>query len=368
MKSIVFTMVVLIFSQSVFGKTVLTRNSLAEIEACKGRVELSLVRIWGDENTDDENQVFKFPISLAVSPDGLVYIADYQLDRIQVFDRQANFIRTISRNGQGPGDSHKLVWIAIDGDNNLVVADGGNTRVQAFTPQGKSLYIFRFGHFQPSQLAFTKKGEIVLYSAAKTLSSRSIIYIVDKKGTVLRELGVNTNQGKGMQDGGGAEGIRFALDKADNAYLNYYATPYFHKYSTMGESLMIVTYETPQKDPKVDLNQANGRAIVTGKVQRMVSPGIAIDEQNRIFLIMAQRPPLKEEIYLQAVNQLPNRPKQEVGKTDMYKLLVFNPAGKVIASRQLDIFCENMVVYQDRLFILDGMFTKQIYEYRVTFK
>lgn len=87
MKTLIFFCLVLSLLTNCFAKTTLSRNSLDEINACKGKVELSLVRIWNNEDSDDENQFFKFPMDVKIGKDGLVYIVDTDNHRIQVFDR-----------------------------------------------------------------------------------------------------------------------------------------------------------------------------------------------------------------------------------------------------------------------------------------
>jgi len=51
------------------------QNTLAEIEKCKDKISLKLVRIWGGDDTDDENQFFRFPIDIATVLRTLIIIA-----------------------------------------------------------------------------------------------------------------------------------------------------------------------------------------------------------------------------------------------------------------------------------------------------
>ncbi len=48
----------------------------------------------------------------------------------------------------------------------------------------------------------------------------------------------------------------------------------------------------------------------------------------------------------------------------MYGLMVFGADGKILAAKQLDIFCNEIAIYKDRIFMIDTTFAQLIYEYR----
>jgi hypothetical protein len=57
----------------------------------------------------------------------------------------------------------------------------------------------------------------------------------------------------------------------------------------------------------------------------------------------------------------------DIESTDLYRLLVFDSSGKVIAAEPLGVLCENIKVHRDRLFVIDTYATMKIYEYRIRF-
>jgi DNA-binding beta-propeller fold protein YncE len=79
------------------------------------------------------------PDYAAVSPDRKLYVTDQRGNRIQVFDLDGTFLRTIGGPGSGPGRFDQPEDLAFDKDGNLWVADGDNHRVQVLTPEGKFL-------------------------------------------------------------------------------------------------------------------------------------------------------------------------------------------------------------------------------------
>ncbi len=62
--------------------------------------------------TDPGN--FSKPTNVAVDKDGNLYVADTLNDRVEVFDADGNFIRTLGKNGDGPGDFARPKGIAVD--------------------------------------------------------------------------------------------------------------------------------------------------------------------------------------------------------------------------------------------------------------
>jgi DNA-binding beta-propeller fold protein YncE len=177
-----------VFSYTI-GQPIFVKNSLQEINAREGKIQLTLVRTWGGDEINDENQFFKFPGDVKVSQDGLIYIADSINNRIQVFDRKGNFKRSVGTAGQGPSDLLQPSSLDLDKNNNLIVSDSGNLRIQIFDSRGNYLNSFRFDNKRPTSIAVTKKNEIALYSFEKTFISSSLLYILDSKGKLLREIG-----------------------------------------------------------------------------------------------------------------------------------------------------------------------------------
>jgi DNA-binding beta-propeller fold protein YncE len=85
---------------------------------------------------------FQEPWGVAVAGDGTIFVADTWNGRIQVFDREGNFVRKwgyFNTTNGTLGDPLALFGprgIAIDSGGYLLVADTGNKRIVQFTPSG----------------------------------------------------------------------------------------------------------------------------------------------------------------------------------------------------------------------------------------
>jgi len=84
---------------------------------------------------------FYGPRGIAVNADGLVFVTDTGNKRVVVFDSQGGYITQIGSGGFAPGQFDEPVGLAIDEQGRLFVADTWNQRVQILTPDGTGNYI-----------------------------------------------------------------------------------------------------------------------------------------------------------------------------------------------------------------------------------
>jgi DNA-binding beta-propeller fold protein YncE len=86
--------------------------------------------------------MFNFPVDIAVSNKGQVYVNDSMNFRIQVFDADGRFLRVIGSSGDSTGHFQRSKGIALDSDGNLYVADALADTVQIFDRDGRFLLNF----------------------------------------------------------------------------------------------------------------------------------------------------------------------------------------------------------------------------------
>ncbi|MCK4932362.1 MAG: 6-bladed beta-propeller [Candidatus Aminicenantes bacterium] len=68
-----------------------------------------------------------------------IYALDWKANNIKVFDKNGKFVRTIGKQGQGPGEMNFPSGLLITPENELLVEDAGNTRQAYFTLEGEFL-------------------------------------------------------------------------------------------------------------------------------------------------------------------------------------------------------------------------------------
>ena len=87
------------------------------------------------------------PYSLCVDMQGNIFVADYGNSRIQVFDLNANYLRSIPGNGSGNTNFVNPTGVALDHCGNVHIAAYGTGSIKVFSPQGN--YIRMYGESLP---------------------------------------------------------------------------------------------------------------------------------------------------------------------------------------------------------------------------
>ena len=125
---------------------------LWDIEPPATGIELEYVRTLGGPDETDENYRFFFPYDVEVDKYGSIYILDMRNHRIQKFDNDGNYLLTIGREGEGPGEFRNAFDITINDHGGLIVPDSGNRRLSVFSGDGKYVREIPAGNAQFTEL------------------------------------------------------------------------------------------------------------------------------------------------------------------------------------------------------------------------
>lgn len=376
----------------------LVHNSIEGIEACKGKLKLELVRIWGGDEEEDEKKFFKSPVSVVVDKNaGLVYICDQHSHCVKAFNDAGEYVRTIGQRGRGPGDMFSPFRIALSSQNDLVVYEYGGFRIQWFSLEGKSKQILNQKEIV-MWFGITSKDELALYSHQKTLRTKRLIHIVDSKGKVVKDIGTYHDKSNSLID---SEKLFFAIDESDNFYAVNLFTPVIRKYSPDGKLLMASTFETPYEIRPAEITiNADGSEIKivrpeektgqtrierkgdsvsiqrTGKKEKRkngVCWAFETDSRQRIYVVTLKRLFTEEEklaggfVWGSNIIKRDIKDLDSVKNIDAFRLLVFDPDGKIVAEAQMTSLCNGIRISGDRIFVIDGFINQRILEYKMHF-
>ena len=81
-----------------------------------------------------EEYLFGWIGSVAVDDDRSVHVLDGQAQHVRVFDSTGEYVETLGRRGEGPGEFSSAEAIAVLPDGRLVVRDSRNQRIEVFSP------------------------------------------------------------------------------------------------------------------------------------------------------------------------------------------------------------------------------------------
>jgi DNA-binding beta-propeller fold protein YncE len=143
---------------------------------------------------------FNRPTNLAVAPNGELYVTDgYGNARVHRFSFNGELIGSWGEPGVGPGQFMLPHGIAVHPDGRVFVADRENDRIQIFTPDGE--FLGEWNVQRPTQLAFDAKGNAVVAELPWRAGSTSFrngpiaahlpgsVSILDWSGAVIARLG-----------------------------------------------------------------------------------------------------------------------------------------------------------------------------------
>jgi DNA-binding beta-propeller fold protein YncE len=83
------------------------------------------------------NVQFNEPMGIAFNSKSHMFVADENNHRIVEFDQNMQFVKTFGSKGKGKGQFKSPLGIAVDADDNIVVVDKDNRCLQIFSKNGK---------------------------------------------------------------------------------------------------------------------------------------------------------------------------------------------------------------------------------------
>lgn len=133
--------------------------------------------------------------SLAVDPAGRIHVVDAQAKTVRVFAPNGAYLRSIGREGQGPGELRRPHGIAFLPDGRLLVRDFDNARINVYTEAGEFLDSWPIpGGFSPSHpLQIDTAGHtytLVIVDRLESMDWRLGLLHFDASGTIVDTLRV----------------------------------------------------------------------------------------------------------------------------------------------------------------------------------
>jgi len=84
-----------------------------------------------------EEFLFVYITDIAVNSKGDFYVADRQLNEVRKFNKCGEYILTLGRFGQGPGEFQSVSVISVNNKDELIVFDGMMGRISVFSDNGE---------------------------------------------------------------------------------------------------------------------------------------------------------------------------------------------------------------------------------------
>ncbi|KAL9965784.1 hypothetical protein ACROYT_G029629 [Oculina patagonica] len=136
------------------------------------------------------------PRGIAVNSNGLIAVADYERDCILIFDKEGMFVRKLGCSGEKPGQLNGPEGVTYLNDNEILVADECNDRIQQFNAQTGD-FVKSFGKkgsgkgefFNPLSVCMDAKGHVVVGDY-----NNNRIQVLTKDGKPVFEFGDSSSE------------------------------------------------------------------------------------------------------------------------------------------------------------------------------
>ena len=355
------------------------------------KVSLELVRKIGDIDTDDENLAFNYPSDVAVDAQGNIYILDAGNARIQKFGPDGNYLATIGRKGQGPGEFVMPGNITFDKDGNLVVADSTQSRIHVIIGGGadvRSIVVKdeRIYGVRPLRSGnYVGRGSISSFPTAtgdaKKAGEMRLFRILAPDGRITSGFGELTDFGEALTNSSG-NASSFDVDDRDAMCVSFNAQNRVEKYGPDGKLVWRadrpLNYGTEVKK-KGKIERSGGGISMIEPEMNACSRGVAVDGRGRIWVVTYARQ-LREEEKVQTSMRsvggaggvsnvsVKTTGNTELRTTDAFKLEVFTEDGVLLGEIPLTHFVDAIRVFGDQLFLIDRERGVTVYQYRIVEK
>ena len=87
-------------------------------------------------NQQDKNYLFYRVGDIQVGKNGNIYISDSGNYRVQCFDKNGNYLLTIGRKGQGPGEFNYPFELQIDDETGKIYVNDDSRKIKIFDKEG----------------------------------------------------------------------------------------------------------------------------------------------------------------------------------------------------------------------------------------
>ena len=340
----------------------------------KPKLHLEFIREIGGLDSDDENYAFFVPKDLVKDSRNNIYILDAGNYRIQKFDEQWDYLSTIGRRGWGPAEFSSPVRMIIDTDENLYVADNSKIIVSILNKEGKEIKSLRLKQEVLGSFQLTSTKNLVLPNPGEN----TLVQIKNAEGDLIREFGEPKEyDDKKFNVRGNA--ISMVLDNRDNIYVTFTYQNRIEGYSSDGE---LIFSSDRHVDYDISTSMVFKEKLIKGAVLMMpeinkVSQAIAVDDKKRIWVVTYKRRETDEELvvisfpgaeregFLSTIQRFGNT---ELKITDLFEFEIFDENGILLQKIDINHYCDNIYIYDDRLYILDTSRTMAVYEYRIVEK
>lgn len=100
-------------------------------------VTLSPELLWSAGGDENEEYFFGVISGIATDMAGMIYLLDAQLNEVMIFSPDGDYLKSIGREGEGPGEFRRPADIFLTTDGNIAVVQRMPGKIVVLTPDGE---------------------------------------------------------------------------------------------------------------------------------------------------------------------------------------------------------------------------------------
>lgn len=239
-------------------------------EPLYGEIEFELEEDLSIGNEEDENYMFIRVWDIEVDEKGNIYVLDSKECRIQKYDRDGNYLQTIGRKGQGPGEFERASRMVLDSKGRIYVNEF--RKIHIFDENGEFKRSINIGSSISSYM-ITKDGNILGHSRSFSEEGRTFdIILIDSEGKKLKTIASFTDQSGFMRKGNISIGMSLPFGArlyfcplSEELGIYGYSSEYkLFVINSSGE----VSYIIEKDEPRQAVTQKEKRKLIKDRVER----------------------------------------------------------------------------------------------------
>ncbi|MFC1725929.1 hypothetical protein ACFL4T_09895 [candidate division KSB1 bacterium] len=325
-------------------------------------VELTFIRTIGELNDTNQNYNLYKPEDLEEDQFGNIYIVEMGNKRIQKFSNNGEYILTIGREGQGPGEFQFPVCTGLI-DSFLYVFDGENFNIQKFLLIGDFVSSSRTGitkmfldfEIKDSENFITQYVPVVLPVKISTDPDRNgfLLRSLDFNGVENNAFGITVDYGE-WELSNQLNQVTYKIDQKENIYAVYQYINRIEKYNKDG----VLLYQSTRK-----LDYINNSIPKPGSDIPIISMSAGFDSRGLLWVSTFTRYGYEMFLNNQKLRRQNKEPIRE-NLAESLKIEIFNDNGVLLGEIKQPSFGKIKII-DDKLYIIDDMETMSVSVYKI---
>lgn len=255
------------------------------------RISLEFVRQFGDLESEDENYQFFRPSDIGKDSKDNYYVVDAGNFMIKIFDKNAKYISSFGKKGQGPGEFQGPYYIVIDKNDNKFIGDYGSQSVFKFDSENnykKSIKLEKHitvHHNYGGDKLLVTLGNFFLQAKNKP---QSVFYFLKENGEEISGHGkIKIYNDLGLKNSG--NNVFMDVDLNNNILVGYSHQNRIEKYDVNGKLITridrVLPFEESEETVRVPMTFADG---ATGALTytNFFTNQLQIDNKGRIWSLV----------------------------------------------------------------------------------